>query len=340
MNAHRTLFLTNREAVHNAAAVRAAPPELDVDLRVGAGREAILDLLQEAEFLISERSGLVDAEMLAAGRRLLLVQRLGTQTHDIDLDAAARAGVPVCIMPIRPLINVAEHVIMQMLMLGKRVREAMAVAQEAGDWGRAPVQCDPNTFVINWSGRQGLASIYDSTVGILGFGEIGTELARRLQPFGCTVLYNKRRRLPEFAERRLGIEYAGPDELLARSDYVCSLLPSSAETLGCIDGAFIAKMKPGAFLVHSGASGVLAEDAVSQAIAAGRIGGVATDGYAWEPIRADSAFLPPARQPMTNIVLTPHTAIGNISSDPMRRRADYANCLNLLSARPLIHRVV
>ena len=92
MTKHKTLFLTQRGLQHQQWAMEAAPPELDLIMRRGTDREELLALLADAEFLISERTGMIDAEMIAAAPKLRLIQRLGRQTWDIDLDAArARA---------------------------------------------------------------------------------------------------------------------------------------------------------------------------------------------------------------------------------------------------------
>src|SRR5690606_1467938 len=123
------------------------------------------------------------------------IQRLGRMTQDIDLDAARAAGIPVCNWPLRSCAMVAEHMMMQILSLAKRYRDGESTLLQAGEGG-TPRKCDGNYFAINWTGRQGIRRLADCTVGIMGFGEVGCELAVRLQPFGCRVLYNKRRPLP------------------------------------------------------------------------------------------------------------------------------------------------
>lgn len=340
MKKHTVLFITQRAEIHQQAALASAPPELDVVIRRNPSRAEILALLPQAEFLISERSGQIDAEILSAGKRLRLIQRLGSQTYDIDLAAAKKAGIPVCYSPIATAIAVAEHILMQMLALAKRTREMGYVASQAADWGLPSQKCNENTFAINWSGRKEIRNLYQSVVGIIGFGEIGTELARRLKPFGCRVLYNKRNRLGANAEQDLEIEYAAVDKLLQESNFVCSLLPFSPETEGSINKAFIEKMQPGSCLVHSGASGILNEAEVAQALVENRLYGLATDAYSWEPIRRDNPLLRPACEPEANIILTPHTAVGSIVFSPKGRASDYKNLLRVLNNEPLENRIV
>jgi phosphoglycerate dehydrogenase-like enzyme len=340
MTTYKTLFITHRGERHQQDALRAAPPELEIILRRTPSKAEVMALLPGVEFLISERSGEIDSEMIAAGKDLRLIQRLGSQAWDIDLEAARQAGIPVCYWPVYSTIMVAEHMLLQMLALAKRLREMIVIATEAGDWGQLPRRSDEDTFAYNWSKRTGLRGIYGSTVGIVGFGEIGLELARRLQPFECTVLYNKRSPLPPAAEVGLRIEFAGMADLLARSDFVCMLLPYFAETEGIVNDAFLAQMKPGAMLVSAGGSGILDEGAVARAYASGRLSGVATDTFVWEPLHPDNPLLPVARPADANVILTPHTAAGTPPVGPPGRVEDYTNLLNTINAQPLRFRLV
>ncbi|NMB90929.1 MAG: hypothetical protein GYA17_21410, partial [Chloroflexi bacterium] len=339
MPTHPVLFVTHRGLTHQNAALQAAPPELSITMLRSPEKAELMEHLAGQEYLITERAGEIDAEILSAARGVRLIQRLGSQTWDIDLEAARAAGIPVCYRPVHTCVMVAEHMLVQMLALAKRLREVMHITVEAGDWGQPPRRCDEDYFAYNWSGRSGVRGLYRSTVGIVGFGEIGAELARRLRNFGCRVLYNKRSRLPHPAEVEMDIEYAGLDELLAASDYVCMLLPFFPETEKLVNADFIGKMKPGAILASAGASGVLDEDAVAAAVKAGRLGGVATDTYAWEPVRADNPLLALAADPLCNLLLTPHTAAGTEHAGVSDRYGDYENLLRHIQGEPLLFRL-
>jgi phosphoglycerate dehydrogenase-like enzyme len=339
MTRHPVLFLTQRGQRHQQAALDAAPPELDITIRRDPPREEILRLLPEMEVLITERVGVVDAELIAAGCNLRLIQRLGAQTWDIDLDAARQAGIPVCYQPVRTCVLVAEHMLLQMLAVSKRARELMNVAETAGDWGQPPRRCDEDYFAYNWSGRKNLGQLWRSTVGILGFGEIGVELARRLKGFECTVLYHKRRRLPAGAEADFNLTYVAQDELTRRSDIVCSLLPYFAETDMALNAAFFAALKPGAVFVHCGAGAVVDEAALMESLHSGHLAGAALDTYTYEPIRAHEPLLALARDPMQNLILTPHVAAGAIPDTGKLRAGDYVNIMARLAGRELRYQV-
>ncbi len=285
--------------------------------------------------LVSERTGEISRDMIEAGSRLRLIQRLGRQIHDIDLTAAADLCVPVCNWPLPQLSMVAEHVMMQILTLVKRTRPAGHVVAEASDrWG-PPQECDADTFAINWSEFSGVRQITGATVGIIGFGEIGTNLAGMLRPYDATVLYNRRTRLPAWAEQELGVTHCDVDDLLCRSDIVVLLLPHSQQTQGSIDNRFLEQMREGSFLVSSGASTLLDEDAVAAAYRSGHLAGVATDGHRWEPVRPHDPLVALAQDPGANAILTPHSAQADLVLDVELRRHEFTNVRALLADEPL-----
>lgn len=341
---HPTLWITHRSERHQQAALNSAPPEVAVTMRRSPSKEEILALLPEMEFLVNERTGVIDADMIRAGAKLRLIQRLGSQTYDIDLKAAKAAGIPVCIAPVRGCINVAEHMLMQILTLAKRTRELMIIVEEGNDFGYPPRRCDEDYFAYNWSGYKGVMTLWGATVGILGMGEIGAELARLLRPFRGAVLYHKRNRLPEDAEDELGIQFATVDEMLAASDVVCMLMPFFPETEQSLSRDFFAAMKPGSLFVSCGGSGVVDEVALADALRSGHLAGAALDTYTFEPVAADDPLRALAlADPRANVVLTPHTAAGTGPVHPTQpineREEDYANILRVLRGEPLMGRV-
>jgi phosphoglycerate dehydrogenase-like enzyme len=319
----------------------AAPPELAVTILRQPDAKLLHEYLADAEFLISERVGVIDAEILRSAPQLKMVERLGSLTDGIDLEAAKSAGVAVCYWPQRGVMLVAEHLIMQMLGLAKRLREVEATAVEAGDWGESR-RTDEDTFAYNWSGRAGIGGILGASVGILGFGEIGAELSRRLTGWGCTVRYHRRRRLPRTSEEMLGILYADRDELFQVSDFVVNLLPYFAETDHSIGAAEFSRMQPGAFFVSCGSGSIVDEVALADAVRSGRLGGAALDTYEWEPIRPDNPMrLLALEGPHRNVLLTPHTAAGAAPAGvAVTRRDEYEPILRYLRAEPIPNRLV
>jgi phosphoglycerate dehydrogenase-like enzyme len=344
MTTHPTLWITHRGERHQQAALSSAPPEVEVTMLRSPSRQDVLAVLPEMEFLVSERTGEVDADMIAAGKKLRLIQRLGSQTYDIDLAAARAAGIPVCYAPVRGCRMVAEHMLMQILALAKHVRELMVVVQEGYDYGHPPQRCDEDYFAYNWSGHRGVMGLWGSTVGILGMGEIGAELAGLLRPFGCTLLYNKRHPLPDGAAAELGVRFATVDEMLAGSDVICMLLPFFPETEQSLNARFFAAMKQGSLFVSAGGSGVVDEHALARALRSGHLAGAALDTYTFEPVAPDDPLRALAADPRANVILTPHTAAGTGSIGVIKPRAeradDYENLLRCLRGEPLVGRLV
>lgn len=335
----KSLFLTNRAPRHQKIAMQAAPDFLDITMLEAPSRDDVLANIADVEVLISERSGVIDAELIKAGKKLRLIQRLGRFTHDIDVRAVQQAGVALCFSPLLVSTLVSEHVVMQILALAKTYREAAHVMLHPGDWPE-PKKCDENYFAYNWTGRTGMRALADCTVGIVGLGEIGADVARRLKGFGCEILYYKRNRLPEAVESELSVSYADLDTIRARSDFLCLLTPHGPGAGESIDRSYIAKMKHGAFLVSTGASTVLKEADVAEAVLDGRLAGVASDGFVYEPAPLDSPLLRLARDHMhANVILTPHIAGGVASNDVAARAREFENIRRLKDGKPLLHRL-
>ena len=336
------VFTTDRGKWHQEAALEAAPEGLEVIFLRNPGREELKRALKSADFLISERSGVIDQHLLESAKNLKLIQRLGSLIHDIDLEQAQKQGIAVCYQPIPGVIRVAEHLILQILALTKKIHEVEEIALEASpSWGESR-KTDEDTFSYNWSGRTGIGQIWEKTLGIIGFGEIGVELARRLRGWGCQVLYHKRAQLPERIEQELGIRYQDPDILLKESDIVVNLLPYLPATINYFDRTRIGDLKRGAILVSCGSGGTIDEGALAEAVVSGHLSGAAMDSFAFEPLQEDNPLVLAARTG-ENILLTPHTAGGtedDLPTDKSERWRDYINIIHYLSKKPLEYQLI
>jgi phosphoglycerate dehydrogenase-like enzyme len=145
--------------------------------------------------------------------------------------------------------------------------------------------------------------LYGTTLGILGFGEIGRELALRAASFGMRVLYYQRSVLSPDDEAQYQAAYAPLDVLLAESDWVSVQLPLTEATRGFLDRDRLARMKPGAVLINTARAEIVDRDAVLDAVRSGHLGGFALDPLYEEPGRNDDELLQ-----FDNVILTPHTA--------------------------------
>ena len=303
-------------------------------------KKMLINALQEAEFLISERSGRIDKEIIQNAPQLRLIQRLGPMVYDIDLKAAADPGVVVCTQPVGGVIRVAEHIVMQILVLAKKIQEVKKIALEASpQWGQS-YRTDEDTFAYNWSGRTAIGQIWQRTIGIIGFGEIGIEFTRRMKDWGCTLLYNKRTRLPAQVEDDLKISYVPPETLYANSDFLVNLLPFVPGTDLLLNASVFHQMKKCACLVSCGSGSTIDEAALAEAIRSEKLAGAALDTFEYEPIQDENPLILAAKEGY-NVLLTPHIAAGSADQQDQRhdRTSDYRNIVRYINGEPLENRV-
>jgi phosphoglycerate dehydrogenase-like enzyme len=355
---HTVLYLCPLGQQHRDWRMAAAPPDLNIIMRrsTEVSRAEILSLIPTADALITERVGSIDRAMMEAGAKLKIIQRLGSLYHDIDLDAARERNIPVCTQPIRGTIAVAENMMLMMLGVLRRAMPLQKVVHTQPTQFKRTLPLGPNNvpqtapfvprrtsedvFAFNWSGQTQVRLLYNKTVGILGFGEIGAELARRLQHWNCRVLYAKRQKLPEFIERDLRIDYRSQEDILKESDIVVSLLPYFKETDQWLNAQRINSMKRGAFLCHAGSGSVIDEAAVAEAMRTGHLAGASFDTFEWEPIQQDNPLLSLASaDPEANIFLLPH--IGSCNDiDTSEFIEFYGNVWNALNGEPVEGRLI
>ena len=305
----RLVFVTERGLRHQTDAVKVAPDEVEVVMLRSSGVAELRAALSTARYLVSERTGRIDAECMTMAPDLKLIVRLGALVHDIDLNHARARGIIVCQRRQEATMRAAEHVVLQILALVWRLNETQSIARAAGDDWAVGRRTDEDHFAYNWSKLQNLPGLGGKAVGILGFGEIGTELAGRLAGWGCRLTYARRRRLPEPVERDLNLTYTANDRLIAGSDVLVNLLPFLPETSGYLDRGRLLSMKPGAFLVSAGSGGVIDEAALAEIVRSAHLAGAALDTFAVEPVEADNPLVLLAREG-GNVALTPHVAGG------------------------------
>jgi phosphoglycerate dehydrogenase-like enzyme len=253
-------------------------------------------MLADADVLVVENATIGQNEIEHAAS-LKLIQTFGNEAPNIDFDACRVRDVAVRTLDRHSNRLVAEHVIMLMLALTRgldQTREAL---------GRGSPLI-PSGWAFNWPACGDVRGLTGRTVGLLGLGQIGTLVARYLQPFGVTVLYTRRNRDVE-AEKRLGIVYAPLGELVARSDVLSLHVPGNAQTANLVNADLLDRAKPGMFIVNTARGSIIDEDALVAALQRGKIGGAALDVFVSEPLRLDHPL-----RGMKNVILTPHVAAG------------------------------
>ena len=288
--------------------VRASVPGLfPADFEMVADGDALRRALGDADAIICESLTIGEAE-LAAAPNLKIIQTFGTDTRNIDLATCASRGVAVQTLRRRVNVAVAEHAFAMILAMAKKLpllngRIDEESLREAGFPAR--MHDRRHAAAANWGRVDGIGTLYGSTVGCLGLGEIGREVAARAHAFGANVLYHQRNRLPEEIEKPFGATYCSFEDLLARSDYVSIHLPSNKSTESMIDADAFAKMKDGAFLVNISRAAIIDRSALMDVLESDRLGGVALDVHYEEPSPTD--------EPLKNYpkaLLTPHSAVG------------------------------
>ena len=249
--------------------------------------------------------GPLDTDVLiaAARQRLKLVQLMSAGYDRFNVDGARQARLPVALNGGANAISVAEHAIMLMLASLKHVH-TLDAAVRGGGWRSAARSLR-------------VYELHGSTVGIVGMGRIGQEVAKRLAGWGVSIVYFDPLRLAAERERELGVTFVELDSLLRRADAVTVHVPLNAQTQHLIDAESLSVMKPTAVLVNTARGGLVDEDALALALRQGRLLGAGLDVLSQEP--------PPAEHPLfelSNVVLTPHTAGPTWQSYPRR----FANC--------------
>jgi phosphoglycerate dehydrogenase-like enzyme len=261
--------------------------------------------LADADAVVVESLAL-GAEEFAAAPRLKVVQKYGVVLRNIDTEAAAARGIKVLTLRRRANIACAELAVGLMLAQAKMTtRLAGRISVEAlSELGYHYQPFDrrhtPNS---NWARIPGVRMLHDATLGIIGLGEIGREIALRAAAFGMRVLYTQRRQLSAADERALNVAYTPLDELLAVSDWIIPQLPGDAGSRGLIGRAELARMKAGAFIVNVSRPDVVDRAALIEALRSGHLGGFALDPQYEAPGRSDDELLA-----FDNVILTPHIA--------------------------------
>jgi glyoxylate reductase/D-3-phosphoglycerate dehydrogenase len=234
------------------------------------------------------------------------VQKYGLRPRNIDTAACAAKGIKVLTIRRRANIACAELAIALMLTLAKKLHRLFGriSVDELREAGYAYKPFDrrhtPNS---NWPRISGLRTLNGTTLGIIGLGEIGREIAIRAAAFGMRILYYQRTPLPAAEERELGASYTPLETLLAESDWVVPQLPGGSATRAFIGRAQFAQMKPGAFLVNVARADIVDRAALIEALKSGRLGGFALDPLYEAPGRSDDELLG-----FDNVVVSPHIA--------------------------------
>jgi D-3-phosphoglycerate dehydrogenase len=255
----------------------------------------------------------IDASVIAAADRLRVIARYGVGVDRVDLAAATAAGIVVANTPGANSAAVAELTLGLVLALARGICAANAAVREGG-W--------PRIAGVGLAGK---------TAGLVGFGAIGRESARRLAAFGCRVLVADPC-VPAEAVAGCGGHRVPLAELLPASDFVCLHAAATPATAGMVDAAFLARMKPGAFLVNTARGELIDEAALAESLESGHLRGAALDCFRKEPPGAEHPLF---RLPQ--VIATPHTGAHTDEAVNAMGRMALAACLAVLRGERPAH---
>ncbi|HZL32532.1 MAG TPA: hydroxyacid dehydrogenase, partial [Verrucomicrobiae bacterium] len=283
----------------------------EVDERIGLTKDDYRALLPDYDALVVRSQVQVDADLIEAGRRLVVIGRAGVGVDNVDLDAATRAGITVVNAPTGNTIAAAEHTLALLYVLARRVAAADASVRR-GEWKRSQFTG------VELRGR---------TLGIIGLGKIGQAIAKRARAMEMTVLAVDPYVSTDGAALH-GVELVTLDALLERADAITVHVPLTRQTRGMIGAPEIARMKAGAFLLNVARGGILDEAAVADALRSGHLGGAGIDVFEREP---------PVGSPLLDAphtVLTPHLGASTAEAQVLVAEEVAAQIIDVLAGRP------
>lgn len=291
----------------------AAPEEFDLTFSVDTTEKAY-PLIREADFTLVTTT--ITEKLLEESPKLRLVHKWGIGVDKIDLAGAERQGVPVAITAGSNAGAVAEHTVMLILAAMRRLSLADHSMRE-GRW----IYTELRPLCRKLSGK---------TVGILGFGNIGRNVARRLQGFEVDIIYHDPYRAPPETEKALNARYVSFDELMRGSDVLTLHCPGGEANHHIVNAESLARMKRGSVLVNCARGDVVDEDAMVAALESGQLLAAGLDAFEPEPPHPTSRLLG-----MDSVVLTPHTAgsvLDNVA--PVAAHA-FTNMLRVIHGEPI-----
>jgi D-3-phosphoglycerate dehydrogenase / 2-oxoglutarate reductase len=258
--------------------------DFEVDVRPGLSPEELLGTIGEYDGMIIRSATRVTAEVIDRADNLKAIGRAGIGVDNIDIEAATKRGVIVANAPESNTVAAAEHTLGLMLASARRIPAADSSLRD-GEWKRSAFKG------VEVSGK---------TLGLIGLGHVGAIVARGAHGMGMRVLaYDPY--VSEDRMRQVNVERAETtDEVFEQSDFVSLHVPRTPQTIGLVNEASLAKMKPSAYIINVARGGIVDETALYNALKEGTIAGAALDVFAEEPTTQSPIFTLP------NVVVTPH----------------------------------
>ncbi len=283
MSATWTVLVADSIALDGLAPL-ASDPRFTVVVKPGLSGDDLANAIADADAVLVRSATKITRASLAKADRLKAIGRAGVGVDTIDVDAASERGIPVLTAPAGNTIAAAELTMALLLAIARKVPAADR-SMKAGEWDRK-----------SFSGIE----LYGKTLGLVGAGRIGGQVAKRARAFGMSVLVYDPYLTPERA-MELDVKLATLDEVITSADVLSVHVPLTDATANLIGAPQLAAMKKGALLLNVARGGVVNEQALLGALTTGHLAGAALDVYEQEPLSKDS----PLRS-LPNVVMTPH----------------------------------
>lgn len=271
-------------------------------------------LVADADAVITQFAPLT-AEVIASMRQARIIVRYGIGVDNVDLEAAREKGIPVCNVPDYCIEEVADHTLALLLALTRQVVINCENVRQGG-WGLA-------------GGLNQMRTLRDLTVGVVGFGRIGREVARRLQAFKCRILVHDPLVYSVEVEQR-GCVPTSLDQLLADSDAITLHCPSTARTRGLLNRDSLARAKTGVLVVNVARGDLINSAALLEALGSGKVAAAALDVFDPEPIPPDHPILR-----LSNVIVSPHVASASVPAVRKLRETAARLVIKALRGDPL-----
>lgn len=262
-----------------------------VDIKLKLKPEELKAIIGNYDALIVRSQTQVPAEIIEAGEKLKVIGRAGVGVDNIDVAAATKKGIVVVNAPTANTVSAAEYTIALMLALSRNIPKANSQLK-SGRWQRKELVG---------------TELRNKTLGIIGLGNVGSEVAKRAQAFEMCVIAHDPFVSTNYA-RKLKVDLVPLDQLLEQSDFITLHVPLTATTKGLIGAEELAKVKPTARIINCARGGLVDEEALVKAIEDEKIAGAAFDVFSTEPVTDSSRFK------SDKIVVTPHLGASTIEA--------------------------
>lgn len=282
-----------------------------LDIKNKLTQEELVAIIGDYEGLMVRSQTKVTAEIIEAGKKLQVIARAGVGIDNVDVEVATRCGIVVVNAPTGNTVSAAEHAIALMLALARNIPQANAVLK-TGEWRRS-----------DFMGTE----LRGKTLGIIGLGNVGSEVAKRAQGFEMKLLGSDPLISVEYA-KKLGVELVELKQLLKESDFISLHLPLTAQTRGLIGAKELALVKPSVRIINCARGGLIDDNALVKAIHEKRVAGAAVDVFEKEPC-TESVYFNEDR-----IIVTPHLGASTAEAQILAARDVAEQIADVFEGKP------